>query len=245
MHINIQSASSDNSGLLIIPVLSGNYQEILQDKLPGYQLNASLFSGKKDSSYQFELNGRLILLIGLGEKTEVGSIEKSFRRILSKNKEVVDELVTIDFSKDFSAELVESALVGFQLGEYNLGFFKKKEESSKDFSALQVNIRSTLSDLEKTIARAVKIAAAKMEGFKLVDLPPNVLTPAYLADWALKQGAEHGFDVTIFDQEKAKSEGLEAFLAVARGSAKAPKFIIMEYRSPEAKVHLGLVGKGV
>jgi leucyl aminopeptidase len=66
-----------------------------------------------------------------------------------------------------------------------------------------------------------------------------------LADWAEKQGAEHGFKVKIFDQEKAKAEGLDAFLAVARGSAKPPKFIIMEYRSPDAKSHLGLVGKGV
>ena len=34
-------------------------------------------------------------------------------------------------------------------------------------------------------------------------------------------------------------------MAVGRGSAKAPQFIIMEYRHPKAKYHLGLVGKGV
>ena len=32
---------------------------------------------------------------------------------------------------------------------------------------------------------------------------------------------------------------------MARGSAKEPQFIILEYRQPKAKKHIGLVGKGV
>lgn len=237
--------TSENSGLLIIPIIGTNSAITLKEKLGGYSVNSSLFSGKKDTSYQLEINGRLILLVGLGEKTDSTSIEKAFRRVLSKNKELVEESVSIDFSTEFSAELIENALVGFQLGAYNIGFLKKKKEGEKDFSNLEVDIISSLPDLQKTCDRATKIASAKVEGFKLVDLPPNVITPEYLADWAQKQGEENGFNVKIFNQEKAKEEGLDAFLAVARGSARAPKFIIMEYRSPDAKSHLGLVGKGV
>lgn len=245
MQLTIHTDTSNKTGLLIIPVLGENPEAILKEKLSGYAVNKSLFSGKKDTSYQLEINGRLILVIGFGEKTDVASIEKSFRRVLSKNKELVETAVTIDFTDNFSSELIESALVGFQLGAYNIGFFKQKKEGQKDFSNLEINVISSSQGLEKTLDRATKIASAKIEGFKLVDLPPNVITPEYLADWAVKQGAEHGFSVKVFDEEKAKSEGLDAFLAVARGSAKAPKFIIMEYRSPDAKSHLGLVGKGV
>jgi leucyl aminopeptidase len=79
----------------------------------------------------------------------------------------------------------------------------------------------------------------------MVDLPPNVLTPKYLADWAKKTSKKLSLKAKIFDRKKAKSEGLEAFLAVARGSAKEPQFIILEYRQPKAKKHIGLVGKGV
>ncbi|WP_339869552.1 leucyl aminopeptidase family protein [uncultured Algoriphagus sp.] len=245
MKFNIHSNSSTNSGLLVIPIVGLNWSELLKEKLGGYAVSNSLFSGKKDSSYQLEINGELFLLIGLGEKTDVSSIEKSFRRILSKNKDLVEKSVTIDFPAEFSSELIESALVGFQLGAYNIGFFKQKKEDQKDFAELEVSVISQESGLEKTLDRAAKIAAAKIEGFKLVDLPPNVITPEYLADWAEKSGAENGFAVKIFDEEKAKLEGLDAFLAVARGSAKTPKFIIMEYRNPAAKFHLGLVGKGV
>lgn len=245
MQFKTQTEPGENSGLLIIPVLNNNSEEIIKNKLGGFTVNSALFSGKKDSSYQFEINGKLILLVGLGDKTDVTSIEKAFRRVLSKNKDLIEKSVTIDFSKDFSAELIESALVGLQLGAYTIGFFKQKRADQKDFKDLDVHVISSIPDLPKTLDRGSKIAAAKIEGFKLVDLPPNVITPEYLADWAIKQGKEHGFAVAVFDQEKAKEEGLEAFLAVARGSAKAPKFIIMEYRSPDAKSHLGLVGKGV
>ena len=245
MQFNTQREADENTGLLIIPVINNNSEEIIKNKLDGFTVNSALFSGKKDTSYQFEINGRLILLIGLGEKPDVSSIEKSFRRVLSKNAGLVENAVTIDFPEDFTAELIESALIGFQLGAYSIGFFKQKKEDQKNFENLTVNVTAATSDLSKTIDRATKIAAAKTEGFKLVDLPPNVITPEYLANWAVTQGAEHGFGVTIFDEEKAKGEGLDAFLAVARGSAKAPKFIIMEYRHPEAKFNLGLVGKGV
>lgn len=244
MQFNIHTKSSANSGLLIIPVLGENPEETLSRQLAGYAVNPSLFSGKKDTAYQLDINGKLALLIGLGEKTDSASIEKSFRRVLSKNKDLVQKSIFIDFSEEFSTDLIESALVGLQLGAYSVGFFKKKE-NQKDFADLEVNILSSVPELGQTLDRAKKIAHAKIEGFKLVDLPPNVVTPEYLAAWAEKQGAEHGFEVKVFDEAKAKTEGLEAFLAVARGSAKAPKFIIMEYRSPEAKSHLGLVGKGV
>ncbi|WP_339879334.1 leucyl aminopeptidase [uncultured Algoriphagus sp.] len=245
MQFNTQKEADENTGLLIIPVINNNSEEIIKNKLDGFTVNSALFSGKKDTSYQFEINGRLILLIGLGEKPDVSSIEKSFRRVLSKNAGLVENAVTIDFPEDFTAELIESALIGFQLGAYSIGFFKQKKEDQKNFENLTVNVTAATTDLAKTIDRATKIAEAKTEGFKLVDLPPNVITPEYLANWAVMQGAQHAFGVTILDEEKAKDEGLDAFLAVARGSAKAPKFIIMEYRHPEAKFNLGLVGKGV
>ncbi|MEB2780604.1 leucyl aminopeptidase family protein [Algoriphagus sp. C2-6-M1] len=245
MQFHIPTEMSENSGLRIIPLLGENSEEILIEKLNGFSVNASLFKGKKDSSYQLDINGKLILLIGLGENTDVCSMEKSFRRVLSKNKELVETTVTIDFPDNFPAELIESALIGFQLGAYNIGFFKQKKEGQQDFENLEVSVISSIIELQPTLDRAAKIASAKIEGFKLVDLPPNVVTPEYLANWAAEKGAKHGFSVRVFGEEKAKSEGLDAFLAVARGSAKAPKFIIMEYRSPDAKFHLGLVGKGV
>jgi len=84
-----------------------------------------------------------------------------------------------------------------------------------------------------------------LETFNLVDLPPNKVNPKYLANWALETGKKYGFEVTVFDRKKATEVGLHSFLAVGKGSANEPQFIIMEYQPTSAKKHIGLVGKGI
>jgi leucyl aminopeptidase len=242
MIFELKGSQTSQNSLRIIPVLANQLPETLQSKL-GMGLHTSLFAGKKDTTYVFQHKEQLVLLIGLGEKPKLDAVEKTFRRILSKNADLVSDCVLLDFPEDSDANLIESALIGFQLGAYTADFFKK--EKKRDFKEITVLIESNIGSITSLLDRADKIAKAKIEAFKLVDLPPNVLTPSFLADWAIDLKGKNGLQVTIFDQEKAKTEGLEAFLAVARGSAKPPKFIILEHRHPEAKLHLGLVGKGV
>ncbi len=243
MQFKTNPKNTSTSALRIIPVFEENSEETLREKLGFQGLSSVLFSGKKDSSYSLALEKNLILLSGLGQTPEYKAIENSFRRILSKNPELVEKEVLIDFSDSFSGEQVEAALVGFQLGSYSIGFYKK--EKAKEYSKLKVEVITTLGKAKSLVERAGKIAAAKMEALKLVDLPPNKITPEYLGDWAKSLGKKAKLDVKVFDSKKSKSEGLDAFLAVGRGSAKDPKFIILEYRHPKAKFHLGLVGKGV
>ncbi|MBB6325503.1 leucyl aminopeptidase [Algoriphagus iocasae] len=242
MKFQINQNQTENNSLIVIPVLEDYLAPILEFKVKR-QIKTSIFAGKKDSTFIIDSDDQTILLIGLGTNPSTSDINKSFRRILSKNKELVQDKIKIDFSEEFTQEMVEAALVGLQLGAYSLAFFKK--EQPKDFEALIVSVNSSLPELKNIIDRASKIAKAKIEGFKMVDLPPNVLTPEYLANWAEEKAKSLKIKTTVFDEEKAEKEGLKAFLAVGRGSAKPSKFIILEYRHADAKFHLGLVGKGV
>lgn len=80
--------------------------------------------------------------------------------------------------------------------------------------------------------------------------PPNVCTPAYMAELAQKVAAESGGTIitTVLEREDCAKLGMNAFLAVAKGSKVPPKFIIMDYApaqcSPNGPV-LALVGKSV
>jgi leucyl aminopeptidase len=243
MQFKTNPKNLSTSALRVIPVFQANAEEIISSSLGLSAPSKALFAGKKDTTYLMEIESQMILLIGLGENPEYKTFETAFRRILSKNSELVDSEVLLDFPDTFSAEQIEAALVGFQLGAYSIGFYKR--EKAKDFSKLKVEVSSAIDKAKSITDRAAKIADAKIEAFKLVDLPPNKVTPEFLADWAKSLGKKSKLDVTVLDVKKAKSEGLEAFLAVGRGSAKEPKFIIIEYRHPKAKHHLGLVGKGV
>jgi leucyl aminopeptidase len=243
MQFKLNPKNSSSFSLRVIPVMESNAAEIISAKLGLSGPSKALFTGKKDTTYTLEIDSQVIFLLGLGEKPDYKVLENSFRRILSKNSDLVEKDVLIDFHDTFSAEQLEAALIGFRLGAYSIGFYKK--EKAKDYSKLKVEIATSLDKAKSIAERAEKIADAKIEAFKLVDLPPNKITPEYLGEWAKTLGKKSKLDVKVLDIKKAKSEGLEAFLAVGRGSAKEPKFIIIEYRHPKAKHHLGLVGKGV
>ncbi|WP_373398025.1 hypothetical protein V8V91_26700 [Algoriphagus halophilus] len=68
----------------------------------------------------------ILLLIGLGKHAESYEVETCFRRVLTKNKELVKDQIILEFPDSCSKQLIESALIGFQLGSYSIGFYKKK-----------------------------------------------------------------------------------------------------------------------
>jgi leucyl aminopeptidase len=242
MQSKINPKSPSKTFLRVIPVFEDAIAG-LAEKLGKPAPAPVLFSGKKDSAYCYDSEGQLILLLGLGQNPDYKTIETAFRRILSKNGTLAENGVSIDLPDNFTATQAEAALVGFVLGTYSIGFYKSAKAT--EFDGLKVEIRSVQEKAKVLVDRAEKIAAAKIEAFRLVDLPPNKITPEYLADWAKKLAKKSKLSTTVFDSKRAKSEGLEAFLAVGRGSSKEPKFIILEYRHPKAKHHIGLVGKGV
>lgn len=243
MQFKLNPKNPSSTGLRVIPVFENQVLDTLAAKNIKISVPASLFSGKKDSQYSFDSHGQVILLLGLGENPDYKTIENSFRRVLSKHSSLVEKEVVLDLPSKMESSQVEAALVGFQLGAYSIGFYKK--EKPKEYSKLKVEVLNELKKSKDLAERAEKIASAKMEAFKLVDLPPNKITPEHLGDWAKNLGKKLDLNVKVWDSKKAKSEKLEAFLAVGRGSAKDPRFIILEYRHPKASKHVGLVGKGV
>lgn len=243
MQLKLNPKNPSSSGLRVIPVFENQVLEILSAKNIKHSIPTPLFSGKKDSQYSFDADGQVVFLLGLGESPDYKTIENSFRRVLSKHASLVEKEVLLDFPSNLEANQVEAALVGFQLGAYSIGFYKK--DKPKDHSKLRVEVITDLKKSKDLAERAEKIASAKEEAFKLVDLPPNKVTPEHLGDWAKNLGKKLDLNVKVWDSKRAKSEKLEAFLAVGRGSAKDPRFIIIEYRHPKASKHVGLVGKGV
>jgi leucyl aminopeptidase len=96
------------------------------------------------------------------------------------------------------------------------------------------------------IDRAVAIAEGITLAKDLGNLPANICTPTYLAEQARELGRQHRLEVTILDQEDIAKLGMNALLAVARGSGQPPKLIVIEHRggAPEMRPVV-LVGKGI
>ncbi|QDW66316.1 leucyl aminopeptidase [Luteimonas granuli] len=121
------------------------------------------------------------------------------------------------------------------LGEKN----KKREEKGLE--------RLELAGTDDTaLAQGGAIAAGVAFTRELGHLPPNICNPAYLAGQAQEFAAK--FDKAsceILEREDMEKLGMGSLLAVARGSANAPRLIVMKWNNGgDAKPYV-LVGKGI
>ena len=243
MQINTISSLNNFSGTVLIPAFETetaiNFEEIT--------ISLQLFSGKRDSHYIIQKDSSIYIFVGLGKSINYKDLKTTFRRISSKQKQCLTSNVAFFIPEEFNEIDLESAVSGLFLGTYNLGHFKKNE--AHPFLKLDFELQLiSKNDYLKPASKGIKIAQAQLEVFNLVDLPPNVVTPKYLANWATASGNKYGFSTEIFGFDKCKELGLEAFLSVGKGSENEPQFVIMNYvpeKTNSETKHVGLVGKGI
>lgn len=90
------------------------------------------------------------------------------------------------------------------------------------------------------------IAAGASLARDLVNMPPNIATPSRMADEAAIIANAYRMELTVGDREWAAERDMGAFLAVAQGAGKPPKFIVLEHHpSRNTEDTIVLVGKGI
>ncbi len=98
------------------------------------------------------------------------------------------------------------------------------------------------------LAQGQAIAAGVEYARELGNLPPNLCTPAYLAESSVRFASEHeGAEVEILDEQQMQELGMGSLLAVARGSANRPHLVVLKWNGAadkSARPYV-LVGKGI
>ena len=87
--------------------------------------------------------------------------------------------------------------------------------------------------------RAVSLAR------ELVNLPPCDLYPETFVERARQVATRVGLTIDVFDEQRLADERMEALLAVARGSIRPPRFVVLRHHGARAGKTLAFVGKGV
>ena len=89
----------------------------------------------------------------------------------------------------------------------------------------------------EAVTTAATAAEAIMAGVylarELVNLPPNIATPTYMADAARQIAEAHNMAITVGDREWAAEHKMGAFLGVAQGAGEPPYFIVMEHNGDQ------------
>ncbi|HZW28017.1 MAG TPA: leucyl aminopeptidase [Trueperaceae bacterium] len=141
-----------------------------------------------------------------------------------------------------------ATLEGAALAAYDFRGWKRRDESRprlERVTLLEADAAKT-SALEEGARQARAVVAGTYLARDLVNTPANVATPAFLANAAAALEGRGGLRVAVHDAAWAAQHRMGAFLAVARGSANEPRFVVMEHNADRDDLPaVVLVGKGV
>lgn len=234
-------------GTILIPVFETHVKSLIPIEFHGISVPSNVFYGKKDTQYIIEKYNCTHVFIGIGTTINYKDLKNIFRRIAAKQQSIFSNNVAIAFPDHFTEIQFEASIAGLLLGTYNLGHYKKVAIHPFLNNDFELDIMA-VHDYSTSVIKGIKIAKAQLQTFALVDLPPNKVTPIYLSKWAQETGTKYGFKTSVFNQAQCIDRGLDAFVAVGKGSSKEMQFIIMEYSPSQISdktKHVGLVGKGI
>jgi leucyl aminopeptidase len=220
-------------------------------------IKASNFKAEaNESALSFPSEGaaRIILLAGLGARKdfEWDTIRLAVGAAVRKARDLgAGTLACITASGSFTElnaqDVARAAAEGAVLGDYRyIEYRAKAKEKAKQLESVVFHYDDTKRraagnrglEIGRVLAEATNWART------LGTHPSNVVTPTYLANEA-KKLEKSGLKIKILEQALMAKLGMNALLAVARGSAEPPKLILLEYRVPRARKTLAFVGKGV
>ncbi len=250
------------TGALVVPVFSGS-----ELSGPAKAVDAALGGAIADVITCGELKGKLaeiafihakdqpfhrVLVVGLGdvEKFEPYMLARyagTAVRYLGRRK-ITEIAIALPELKDVNATVAASfAAEGAISGSFDTGLYQ--DDGEKRNTVETVTILGNSADakaLEAGANRGTTLGEAVNFARRLAVTPANDMTPTILADEATKGAKDAGLEVEVFDEARARTEGMGSFLSVAQGSVQPPKFIIMRYNGdPGSKDLIALVGKGI
>ena len=156
----------------------------------------------------------------------------------------VDSLTAAGLDEDSA---VHEAAYAMRMGLYQYKGLKHGEDAPDPEGLILAGFQGDAMRLGTLAVRAEAEAEAVCLAKDLVNTPANLLPPLAMADKARELCSGLPLTCTVLDREALHEEGLNALLAVGRGSANEPVLIRIEYipQGQEEANPLVLVGKGL
>lgn len=233
------------------------------DKLTGGQISAVMrseeFKGEAGETYLLRLTpkGKMkasrLLLVGVGDRKEfkpsdvavaAGTAARSLRKSNAKS-------IAFSSRSDISSiEAAQHAAQGALTSQFELDKYKTKEKNDKAVNKFVFYAEGAkASDLKLGLSRGQTIGESMNFTRDLANEPPNILTPAEMANRARKMAREVGLKCEILDEARMRKLGMGSLLSVSAGSEQPAKLIVLRYTPAKSTAKkndlLALVGKGI
>ena len=199
-----------------------------------------------------------VLLVGLGKERDfdLPALIKATTAAVKAlhyrgTTECVSHLTELDIKGVEFEQIIRQSVLAIDAVVYRFDQLKSNPEPSPRRPLRKVTFitpsRRGLLDAEASVREAMAISSGMHLTKNLANLPPNLCTPTALADHARKLTETHpALTVEVLDQSRMEALGMNALLAVAKGSIEPPKLIVMEHTGGNPDdAPIVLVGKGV
>ena len=143
------------------------------------------------------------------------------------------------------------AAEGAIYANYDADIYKTKDREDRDIEILVPVFENSTNaeEIEENIRRGVIVGEAVNLARTLANEPANIMTPAEFASRALEAAAAVGLDACVMEREEMESLGMNALLAVGKGSDQPPKMVVLRSQCAMKKgmrnAPVAIVGKGV
>ncbi len=196
-----------------------------------------------------------VLLIGCGKAEGVSAAE--YRQLVQKAARTVTEAGLKNAVSCLGDVHVRDRDTGWKFRQVALAFgtsayrfekMKSKPSRRAQFARLTLLVGADEASAAQAAANTAKGVLSGMALMRdLANLPGNHCPPAHLAATARELAKTHrSLKVHVLEKAEMQKLGMGSLLAVARGSAQAPKLITVEYTGrPDKSKPIVLVGKGV
>jgi leucyl aminopeptidase len=231
------------------------------DRASGGKIGALLKQGDFDAKpgatlMLFDLAGvagKRVLLAGFGKEAATGIRE--FRDGVRGAMRALAESGTADAVLYFPEIAVKGRSAGWAVMQaaqvalestYRFDRLKSAKERRRPLQRIVFGVSGKGAGLDAGLSRGIAIGEGVNFARDLGNLPPNICTPAYLAEQARSLVRSHKLKVEVLERKDMEKLGMGSLLSVGNGSRQPPKLIVIEHRGGPAKQKpVVLVGKGI
>jgi leucyl aminopeptidase len=200
------------------------------------------------------LKARNLLLIGAAEKTQfdLSKLREVAGTALRCGRSGGNETMAFLCRGEHTGDLASRAIAESAVyANYEADIYKTRDKEQHDVKKFMLLFerKTSKDEVAESIRRAIIVGNATNFARTLVNEPANILTPSQFAERALAIGSQVGLDIEVMERDEMAKLGMNALLAVSRGSDEPPKMLILRIRERTRRKipapPYALVGKGV
>ncbi|MEX2140249.1 MAG: leucyl aminopeptidase [Pirellulales bacterium] len=183
-----------------------------------------------------------VLILGLGERESLNAMTLHRACAAASRQLAGKERANAAFylGEPIAADQLEHAVAGAIVGCQGQDLYRteRKRHPFAELLFAGVNDGSILRG--RILGESMNLAR------RLVNEPPQEIYPESFAARAREVAQSCGLEIDVWDEKRLEQERCGSLLAVARGSNRAPRLVILRYRGAAADAPtLAIVGKGV